>query len=192
MTSEKRLQKFHTDDASLASSGSSRVISIEFLRSFPRRQFAGKPVVASHNVDCFPQQIKGKRVFLITYPTKRRDSVGKCLLWDGTPYFFFDKRSLKKWSWMSYCWFSTDVTAAIFVEKNKRVSILPMGKRPFFQANFAKKNCIVLSINMAALSCGCKPRMTTVLLLHSPGRWMIYFVTVILLNRETDTKINAK
>ena len=191
MTSEKRLQKFHTDDASLARSGSSRVISIEFLRSFPRRQFAGKPVVASHNVDCFPQQIKGKRVFLITYPTKRRDSVGKCLLWDGTPYFFFDKRSLKKWSWMSYCWFSTDVTAAIFVEKNKRVSFR-WEIDPLFKQILRKKNCIVLSINMAALSCGCKPRMTTVLLLHSLGRWMISFVTVILLNREIDTKNNAK
>ena len=191
MTSEKRVQKFHTDDASLARSGSYRVISIEFLRSFPRRQFAGKPVVASHNVDCFPQQIKGKRVFLITYPTKRRDSVWKCLLWDGTPYLFFDKRSLKKWSWMSCCWFSTDVTAAVFVEKNKRVSFR-WEIDPFFKQILQKKNCIVLSINMAALSCGCKPRMTTVLLLHSLGRWMISFVTVILLNREIDTKINAK
>ena len=191
MTSEKRVQKFHTDDASLARSGSYRVISIEFLRSFPRRQFAGKPVVASHNVDCFPQQIKGKRVFLITYPTKRRDSVWKCLLWDGTPYLFFDKRSLKKWSWMSCCWFSTDVTAAVFVEKNKRVSFR-WEIDPFFKQILRKKNCIVLSINMAALSCGCKPRMTTVLLLHSLGRWMISFVTVILLNREIDTKINAK
>ena len=175
MTSEKRVQKFHTDDASLGRSGSYRVISIDFLRSFPRRQFAGKPVVASHNVDCFPQQIKGKRVFLITYPTKRRDSVWKCLLWDGTPYLFFDKRSLKKWSWMSCCWFSTDVTAAIFVEKNKRVSFR-WEIDPFFKQILRKKNCIVLSINMAALSCGCKPRMTTVLLLHSLGRWMISFV----------------
>ena len=191
MTSEKRVQKFHTDDASLGRSGSYRVISIDFLRSFPRRQFAGKPVVASHNVDCFPQQIKGKRVFLITYPTKRRDSVWKCLLWDGTPYLFFDKRSLKKWSWMSCCWFSTDVTAAIFVEKNKRVSFR-WEIDPFFKQILRKKNCIVLSINMAALSCGCKPRMTTVLLLHSLGRWMISFVTVILLNREIATKINAK
>ena len=191
MTSEKRVQKFHTDDASLARSGSYRVISIEFLRSFPRRQFAGKPVVASRNVDCFPQQIKGKRVFLIAYPTKRRYSVGKCLLWDGTPYLFFDKRSLKKWSWMSCCWFSTDVTAAIFVEKNKRVSFR-WEIDPFFKQILRKKNCIVLSINMAALSCGCKPRMTTVLLLHSLGRWMISFVTVILRNREIDTKLNAK
>ena len=67
-----------------------------------------------------------------------------------------------------------------------------MGNRSFFKQILQKKNCIVLSINMAALSCGCKPRMTRVLLLHSPGRWMIFFVTVILLNRETDTKINAK
>ena len=78
MTSEKRTQKFHTDDASLHRSrycfwlvvsrekftsanqkhypalGSEwRVISVEFLRSSLRRHFAGKPVVASRNVGCF-------------------------------------------------------------------------------------------------------------------------------------------
>ena len=42
MTSEQRLQKFHTDDASLPRSGWCRVISMEFLRGlFLRRRFAG-------------------------------------------------------------------------------------------------------------------------------------------------------
>ena len=81
MTSEKRTQKFHTDDASLHRSrycfwlvvsrekfasanqehypglGSEwRVISVEFLHSSLRRHFAGKPVVASRNVGCFLNQ----------------------------------------------------------------------------------------------------------------------------------------
>ena len=35
-----------------------RVISMEFLRSFLRRHFAGKPVVASRNVGCFLRLLK--------------------------------------------------------------------------------------------------------------------------------------
>ena len=59
MTSEKREQKFHTDDASwLCSVGNLLrpirrcVISIEFQRSFLRRHLAGKPALASWNVGC--------------------------------------------------------------------------------------------------------------------------------------------
>ena len=37
----------------LTRSGQWRFISMEFLCSFLRRQFAGKPVVASRNVSCF-------------------------------------------------------------------------------------------------------------------------------------------
>ena len=50
MTSEDRLQKFHTDDVSLPRSGLSHVISMEFLSSFFSLHFAGKPMVASGNV----------------------------------------------------------------------------------------------------------------------------------------------
>ena len=78
VTSEKQVQKFHTDDASISTqiwvvfligcpaweiwfnqseilsrSGSWRVISMEFLCSFLRCHLAGKPVVASPNVGCF-------------------------------------------------------------------------------------------------------------------------------------------
>ena len=69
MTSEKRAQKFRTDDAlligwnkfptrhdqseALPRCGKWRVLSIEFLRSFLRRHLAGKPVVASPSVGCF-------------------------------------------------------------------------------------------------------------------------------------------
>ena len=81
MTSEVRGQKFHNDDSLRASSpfgeprevtreqhakGDASVLSqlatltinglrhqYEFLRSFLRRHLAGKPVVASRNVDCF-------------------------------------------------------------------------------------------------------------------------------------------
>ena len=86
MTSEKRAQKFHTHDASLPSgvvlligwikfprrhdqsealprSGYWHVISMEFLRSFLSRHFAGKPVVVSPNVGCF---LRLMDVWLIT------------------------------------------------------------------------------------------------------------------------------
>ena len=75
MTSEKRAQYFHTDDVSLPRSASDwschvgNLLSpmrsstqiwvvthhqyMEFLRSFLRRHFVGKPVVASQNVSCF-------------------------------------------------------------------------------------------------------------------------------------------
>ena len=39
---------------------------------------------------------------------------------------------------MSYCWFSTDVTAVIFVEKNKRVSFR-WEIDPFFKQILRKK-----------------------------------------------------
>ena len=74
MTSEKRAQKFHGVSTqiwvvlligwikfptrydlseSLPSSGWWHVVTMEFLNSFFRRFFAGKPVVASWNVSCF-------------------------------------------------------------------------------------------------------------------------------------------
>ena len=81
LSSERRAQKFHTDEASLSTkiwvvlligwsefpswhdqsealtyllrSVKWRVISMEFLRSFLRRHFAGKPFVASRKVGCF-------------------------------------------------------------------------------------------------------------------------------------------
>ena len=43
----------HSQSKALPRSGQWRVISMEFLRSFLRRHFAGKPVVASWNVGCF-------------------------------------------------------------------------------------------------------------------------------------------
>ena len=75
MTSEGWAQKFHTDDVSLPRSGSYiwlveanvprgtnnqkytqwHVICVEFLHSFLRRHFTGKPVVAFWNVSRFPR-----------------------------------------------------------------------------------------------------------------------------------------
>ena len=72
-TSEEWAQKFHTDDVSLPRSGSYiwlvkanvprgtnnqkytqwHVICVEFLRSFLKRHFTGKPVVAFWNISCF-------------------------------------------------------------------------------------------------------------------------------------------
>ena len=47
------LEIWFNQSETLPSSGKWRVISMEFLRSFLRRHLAGKPVVASPNVDCF-------------------------------------------------------------------------------------------------------------------------------------------
>ena len=47
------------------------------------------------------------------------------------------------------CLFARDVTATILVVQNKTL----------FYVNFSSKISIVLTPNMAALSCGCKPRI---------------------------------
>ena len=52
MTSEKWVQKFHTDDVSLPSFGYWH-ISIEFLHSFLRHHFVEEPVFALWNVGCW-------------------------------------------------------------------------------------------------------------------------------------------
>ena len=58
MTSEDRLQKFHTDDVSLSRSGQYGISVVD-----PQKSFRGKPVVASGNIDCFltPQKLGGER-----------------------------------------------------------------------------------------------------------------------------------
>ena len=82
MTSEKRAQKFPTDNASLLRSGSclwlvgslphpiGSIIQIwvltplqclEFLRSFLRRHFTGKPVKESRNGACFLRLLSTKK-----------------------------------------------------------------------------------------------------------------------------------
>ena len=47
------LKQIFNQSEALLRSGQWHVISMEFLRSFLRRHFAGKPVVASRNVGCF-------------------------------------------------------------------------------------------------------------------------------------------
>ena len=55
------------------------------------------------------------------------------------------------------CLFARDVTATILVVKNKSIYLL--GTKLYFHVNFSSKISIVLTPNMAALSCGCKPRI---------------------------------
>ena len=50
MTSEKRVQKFFTDDILLPRS---HINSTEFLQLFLRHHFPGEPVAASQDVGCF-------------------------------------------------------------------------------------------------------------------------------------------
>ena len=52
----------HDQSEALPRSGKWHVISMEFLRSFLRRHFAGKPVVASRNVGCFLRLNLGTRL----------------------------------------------------------------------------------------------------------------------------------
>ena len=54
-------------------------------------------------------------------------------------------------------WFARDVTAAMLVVKNKIISP-PLGTKLYFYVNSSRKNSIVLTPNMTALSSGCKPR----------------------------------
>ena len=62
----------------------------------------------------------------------------------------------------SHCWFARDVMVAMSDDTNKSVSLLwelnPISYK------FLKKNSIVLSSNMTALSHGCKPRILSALI----------------------------
>ena len=55
---------------------------------------------------------------------------------------------------MANCYFASDVTATMLVDKNKRVS-LPWELNAFC-VQIQRKNLTVLSTNMTALLCGCK------------------------------------
>ena len=55
-------------------------------------------------------------------------------------------------------WFAHDVTAAMLVVKNKSISLL-WELNSNFHLNSLRKNSIVLTPNMTALSRGCKPRI---------------------------------
>ena len=48
-----------------------------------------------------------------------------------------------------------DVTAAMLEVKKKSISLL---LQLYFHVNSSRKNCFVLTFNMAALSRGCRPR----------------------------------
>ena len=75
-----------------------------------------------------------------------------------------------------------DVTAAMLVvKKNKSINFSPLGTKLYFHVNSLRKNYIVLTFNKAAFSRGCKPRITSYLILlvqfdllprhhrHTPG-----------------------
>ena len=115
MTSEKRAQKCHNDDAvtsqiwvklqigrgeigfsqseALPRSGQWHVISMEFLQSFPRRHFAGKPVVVSRNVGCFLRQewwsMSGSVIDAQTTDKTRKTISFQLRSYLGLPYLLF-------------------------------------------------------------------------------------------------------
>ena len=55
-----------------------QVISMEFLRSFLRRHFAGKPVVASRNVGCFVRLTSFVISFRILMTLHTETEIGEC------------------------------------------------------------------------------------------------------------------
>ena len=59
------------------------------------------------------------------------------------------------------CWFVRDVTVAMLVVKNKNISrpFSPLGTKLHFHVNSLREIKLVLTTNMAVLSCGCKPRI---------------------------------
>ena len=60
----------------LPRSGWWRVISMEFLRSFLRRYFAGKPPVASRNVVCFLRLVSSEVLFFV--PWRETGAFSRC------------------------------------------------------------------------------------------------------------------
>ena len=66
---------------------------MEFLQSFPRRHFAGKPVVASRNVGCFLRQewwsMSGSVIDSQTTDNARKTISFKLRSYLGLPYLLF-------------------------------------------------------------------------------------------------------
>ena len=72
------------------------------------------------------------------------------------------------------------------VRKNKSITFSPLGTKLYFHVNSLRKNYIVLTFNKAALSCDCKPRSTSYLILvvqfdllpshrrHSPSAFAVF------------------
>ena len=58
-----------------------------------------------------------------------------------------------------YCWFARDVTAGVHVGGQEQKHFAPLGTKLCCHVNSLKKNSIVLTPNMAALSHGCSPRV---------------------------------
>ena len=60
------------------------------------------------------------------------------------------------------CWFARDVTEAMLVVKNKSISLL-WELNSIFMSILREKIFIVSTLNMVALSRGCKPRLGEIL-----------------------------
>ena len=73
-----------------------------------------------------------------------------------------------------YCWFARDVRRpcwwCVGGQEQEHFSLL--GTKPYFHLNSSRKNSIVLTTNMAALSRGCKPRIAGLHVTSRRPRWM--------------------
>ena len=58
-----------------------------------------------------------------------------------------------------YCWFVRDVTAGVHVCGQEQKHFAPLGTKLCCDVYSSKKNSIVLTPNIAALSHGCSPRV---------------------------------
>ena len=61
-----------------------------------------------------------------------------------------------------------DVTAAMLVvKKNKSINFSPLGTKLYFHVNSWRKSYMVLTFNIITFSRGCKPRITSYLIVGS-------------------------
>ena len=78
---------YFNQSETLARSGQWNVISMEFLRSFIRRHFAGKPVVVSQNDGCFLRLLASMIVVVILTNTMPFAPIFDLLLFTGVHLF---------------------------------------------------------------------------------------------------------
>ena len=58
------------------------------------------------------------------------------------------------------CWFAHDVRSAMLIGGQEQKHFCLLGTKLYFHVNSSRKNSVLLTPNMAALSCGCTPRIT--------------------------------
>ena len=115
MRSEKRAQKFHTDDASLPRSGLWHFISMEFLYSFLRPHFGD----VAWNVGCFLRLRRSADLICSTY-------VQVCMPQQQKAIFFVCVVKNRVWRFFAFnsCDFSQFFVMLIITEVQSELAII--------------------------------------------------------------------